>query len=257
MAAGDQQDMTTRLLGQTPDGWFPSVAPRLYAVLQGPAAMLSAAYGLLAFVKAQGRVSSAQGAFLDLAARDFFGDRLPRLLYEQDEAYAARIKFNLTAPRGTKPGMMEMLTELTGRPPIIFQPNDPRQTGGLATPSNFRAGGSLPFALGGAGAAGSGALGTLTMPAQVMITAYRPTTGLAVYGYYGGLASPSNFSAGLGVGLATPSNFAAGQVTSGGQVSSFALVNPNTVPGELTDDDIYQQIADWTAAGYVSWVRLK
>src|ERR1700710_2857340 len=83
----DQTDFMGRLLRLLPAGWFPAAAPRLGAVLQAPALMFSLIYGMTVFAKAQQRVASATGAFLDLAAQDFFGSALPRLEYELDPAY--------------------------------------------------------------------------------------------------------------------------------------------------------------------------
>lgn len=249
MATGDTNDMAARLIALLPKGWFPKPSPLLHAVALGVGSTFASVYGNLAFVKAQMRLATAQGAFLDLAAADYFGvNGLPRLVYEQDAAYADRIEFNLTAPRGTREGMIGMLTQLTGTAPVIFCPTQPMDTGGLATPGNFAAGGGA-FALGGTGATGAGGLGSLAMPAQTLITVKLPSTGLAVYAGYSGLATPANFSAGGGGGLATPGGFAAG----GG---SLALTDLSALPGEVDAALIYKQVDEWTAAGCISWVKI-
>jgi hypothetical protein len=72
MAMGDQSDFTSRLLRLLPIGWFPSAAPRLNAALQGAAAALSAAFAMLTFVRAQTRVQTASGSFLDLISEGYF-----------------------------------------------------------------------------------------------------------------------------------------------------------------------------------------
>jgi hypothetical protein len=249
MATGDQADFTGRLLRLLPKGWFPSAAPVLQSVLQGPAMALAAIYAMLAFVKAQTRIQTSQGAFLDMAAADYFGvNGLPRLAYEQDAAYADRIEFNLTAPRGTREGMIGMLQQLTGTAPVIFCPTNPGDTGGLATPGNWGNGTSV-FALAGVGSAGAGGLGSLAMPAQTLITVTLPSTGLAVYAGYSGLATPANFSAGGGGGLATPTNFDAG-------AGNFGLADLGDVPGLVDAALIYKQVDEWTAAGCISWVKI-
>lgn len=265
MATGDQSDFTSRLLRLLPTGWFPYEAPRLNAVLQGAAAALSAAFSMLSFVKAQMRIQTASGSFLDMISQGYFGGNLPRLQYESDSAYAKRIEYNLTAPRGTHDGMMQMLQQLTGNTPIIFQPNipsncmclaslvNPNETGGGTKLHSIAYGGyEAPYASFGSSSAGlgvSGAWGTLTMPCQVFIIVAPPVTGLAVYNSYdgyGSIAAPSAGGAGGLVSLADPD--AAGP--------GIPIVNPESLPGEITDSFIYQQIDDWMPVGYTAWVLI-
>jgi hypothetical protein len=263
MAVGDQQDFTSRLLRLLPTGWFPSEAPRLNAVLQGAAASLSAAFAMLSFVKAQTRIQTASGSFLDLISQGYFGGELPRLQYESDAAYAGRIRYNLTAPRGTRDGMMQMLQQLTGNTPIIFQPNLPSDCmclGSLANPEAAGGGSELnSIASGGyqtpypsfgsfrAGFGASAAWGTLLMPCQVFIIVAPPITGLAIYSAYdgyGSMASPASGGAGGLASIASPDIAGAGS----------PIVNPEALPGEVTDSFIYRQIDDWMPVGYIAWV---
>jgi hypothetical protein len=244
MAKGDQADFVARLLRLLPGGWFPSVAPRLWAALQGWAVGLASVFTMQAFARAQMRVSTATGSFLDLCALDFFGvDGLPRLQLEADADYRARIIFNLSAPRGTWPGMVRMITQLTGYPPIIIQPNNPATCGGLATPANPAAGGGL-LALD-----GPGCIGSLTTPGQVFITVQRPTSGYGIFGGLNGLATPANPAIGGGYGLATPGNPSAG----GGLL---CLADAGSLPGYITDAFIYEQVNNWMPAGFVAWTRI-
>lgn len=249
MATGDQNDFVSRLLAQLPKNWFPSVAPVLNSILQGPALAFSIIYGSITFTKAQMRVSSAQGGFLDLAANDYFGDDLQRLQYEQDPAYRARILYNLTAPRGTWDGMVQMLEQLTGSAPTIFQPNMVQQTGGWATQSNPAIGGGTLAFYNNSGTGGSGFWGSLEMPCQVFITVAEPTSGFAIYGGYGGYATQASTAIGGGYGLATQSNPAAG----GGML---IYIDPDSVPGEITNALIYEKIAEWMPVGYQAWVNI-
>jgi hypothetical protein len=263
MAIGDQDDFLSRLIRLLPTGWFPSAAPRLNAVLQGPAASLSAAFAMLTFVKAQTRVQTASGSFLDLISQGYFAGELPRLQYESDAGYAERIEYNLTAPRGTHDGMVQMLQQLTGNTPIIFQPNLATNCMCLASLTNPNAAGGggrldgiaqgsfqAPYANFGnlTGSAGSSvAWGTLTMPCQVFIIVAPPVTGLAIYGTYdgyGSIASPSSGGAGGLVSMASPDIAGPG----------IPIVNPESLPGEITDSFIYQQIDDWMPVGYTAWV---
>lgn len=263
MALGDQSDFTSRLLRLLPTGWFPSAAPRLNAVLQGAAAALSATFAMLAFVRAQTRVQTASGSFLDLISEGYFGGALPRLQYEVDASYAGRIKYNLTAPRGTRDGMLQMLTQLTGQMPIIFQPNlagdciclaslaQPNAAGSGAELSSVSSGGyQPPYASFGSQAAGVGgrpAWGTLSMPCQVFIIVPPPASGLAIYSDYDGFGAAASPLAGGGGGLVS----LASPTTAG---SGIPLVDPDSLPGEITDTYIYQQISNWMPAGFTAWV---
>jgi hypothetical protein len=206
---------------------------------------------MLGFVKAQTRVNTATGGWLDLCAADYFGHGgLPRLQYEQDSAYRARILYNLTAPRGTLAGMRGMLTQLTGNVPVIVQPGNPVSCGGLATPANPAAGGGgLAFYNGNTELGGAGNIGSLTMPGQVLITVERPTTGWGIYGGMNGLATPATPAIGGGYGLATPGNASAG----GGLL---CLADESSLLGYVTDSFIYEQVDQWMPAGFVAWTRI-
>jgi hypothetical protein len=265
MALGDQSDFTSRLLRLLPTGWFPSVAPRLNAALQGAAASLAAAFTMLSFVKAQSRIQTASGSFLDLISQGYFGGSLPRLQYEADADYAGRIEYNLTAPRGTRDGMTAMLHQLTGNWPRIFQPNRPGDAMCLASIANPNAAGSgtnlwsngglpggyfnQPYANFGAVGLGYSAWGSLLLPCQVFIIIAPPLTGIAVYSGYDGLGSMASPDAGGDGGLAS---LASPDVAGGG----VPIVNPNSLPGEITESFIYQQIYDWMPAGYSAWVLI-
>jgi hypothetical protein len=263
MAMGDQSDFTSRLLRLLPIGWFPSAAPRLNAALQGAAAALSAAFAMLTFVRAQTRVQTASGSFLDLISEGYFAGALPRLQYEADVPYSSRIRYNFTAPRGTRDGMMQMLEQITGNTPIIFQPNRVGDCMCLASLANPQAAGSgcalnsiadsgyqAPYASFGNPTAGAGTLpawGTLTMPCQVFIIVAPPAAGLSIYSTYDGFGSSASPLAGGGGGLVS---LAAPNLAGGG----IPLVNPDSLPGEITDSFIYQQITDWMPVGFTAWI---
>lgn len=245
----DQADFAGRLLRLLPGGWFPAVAPRLMAVLQAPAVMFSLIYGMINYAKAQQRVASAGGAFLDLAAQDYFGSALPRLEYELDPAYSERIRYNLTAPRGTYSGMVSMLRQLTGNSPTIFQPNNVVQTGGWATQSIPEAGGGVFAFYDEAGESGAGLWGSMALPCEIFVSIEAPLTGYYTFADQGGVATEDAPAIGGGYGFATQSIPAAG----GGML---AFVDPDSVPGSITDSIIYQQIAEWMAVGYVAWTQI-
>ena len=180
---GDGPDMAARLKSVLPVGWFSDSSPMLGGLLLGLGQGWSAVYGLIQFVQLQTRVATATGGFLDLISTDFFGAWLPRRSREQDQSFGKRIRQELLRPRATRSALQLALTELTGRAPVIFEPARTSDTGG------YTAGG---VAWGGAGVTGQGGWGSLLLPYQIFVTAYRPAGGgialLAGYGT-GGLAA--------------------------------------------------------------------
>jgi hypothetical protein len=251
MATGDQSDFAARLLRVMPGGWFPTVAPVLTAILQAPAYALSVVFGDLTFAQAQQRVSTAQGAWLDIASQDFFGSDLPRLEYEQDPAFAARIKFNLTAPRGTRAGLAAMLTQLTGTEPTIFEPARPGDTGGWGTMMNPAVGGGAGWGSN----ISSGFNGTterwgsLLLPYQFFVTVQFPQTGFLAFANQAGFGTGSNAEAGGGSGWGS-------LISSGFNTGNLAWIDPDDVAGAITQAFIYQQIAAWIPVGTIAWTYI-
>ncbi len=127
---GDTNDMLARLKLVLPARWFSDTTPILDAVLTGLASAWSGLYALLSYVRSQSRIATASGIFLDIASTDYLGDALPRRATEADAAYRARIRSNLLSPRATRASLVQMLTNLTGRVPIIFEPLNATDTGG-------------------------------------------------------------------------------------------------------------------------------
>jgi hypothetical protein len=169
---GDAGDMQRRLLALLPAGWFGDDAPVLGQLLLGLGNGFSAFWTLLQTVMAQTRILTASGVFLDMIAADFFGSDLVRLPDEPDGAFGERIHEELLRPRGTRAAVALALFELTGRQPAIFEPARTTDTGG--------------YTIGGIGYGAGGGWGSLALPFQFFVTAYRPSGGgiaqLAGYG---------------------------------------------------------------------------
>jgi hypothetical protein len=193
---GDSEDMAARMQAVLPARWFGDTSPFLQAVLLGLGTGWSAIYGLVQTVQAQARIATAGGGFLDLISSDFFGTTLPRLKAEADGLFRIRISQELLRPRGTRSALVLALTELTGRAPRVFEPARPSDTGGYNVGGLCYGGQAL---VDGAELTvpGAGGWGSLALPYQVFVTAYRPAGGgialLAGYGtgglqYYGDLS---------------------------------------------------------------------
>jgi len=175
MATGDTNDMASRLQSALPPNWFPDNAPVLSAVLQGFAAVLAQVYGLYVWLLAQTRLATMTGAMIDIFALDFFAAALARRAGEADAALRARIQRELWRERATRHAVVQVLTDLVGRAPIVFEPGYTYDTGGYGSPGNLAYG-------------RAGGYGSLELPYQFFLIGLRgslsPISG--TMGYYTG-----------------------------------------------------------------------
>ncbi|MCO4875785.1 hypothetical protein VOI32_15590 [Paraburkholderia caribensis] len=218
MSTGDQRDMLGRMQALLPSGWFGDAPPVLTALLNGFAAILANVYTVLMYAKAQLRIATATDGVLDLISADFFGPNLPRKTSESDTAFRNRITINLFRERATRKAVVDVLTMLTGRAPLIIEPSRPDDTGGYGIACGYGV---------------AGAYGSLLLPYQAFITAYRPIgTGIPYVAGYG--SSPSGYS-----------------IASRGEYASLSMVQES-----VSDADIYSAIDSVMPAGTIAWTRI-
>ncbi len=168
---GDTQDMLARLKATLPANWFPDSTPVLDGLLTGLGKVWCHLYDQLQFVVLQTRVATASGGFLDAISIDFLGNLLPRRLAEPDMAFRSRIQRELVRERNTRAAIFSVLTDLTGRTPRIFEPARPADTGAYGAVCGY---------------ATAGAWGSLSLPFQCFVTAYRARgNGIAAVTGYG------------------------------------------------------------------------
>ena len=220
---GDQSDILGRLRSVLPARWFPDGAPVLDALLGGLASGWSSVYQQLQYVRAQTRIATATDIWLDVVAQDYFGSRLTRRAGQVDPVFRATIQRELFRERGTRAAIVSVVQDLTGRPPQIFEPARPGDTGGYAS----SAGGG-----GGAGYGCAGGWGSLTLPFQCFVTAYRPISA--------GIAMISGWSSNGG---------AYGQ----GAIEYASLT---MVQAQVTDADIYNAVAGVLPVTTIGWTRI-
>jgi hypothetical protein len=214
---GDRDNMLARLRALLPLRWFADAAPVRDALLNGLATTWASMHDMITFARRQTRIGTATGAWLDMAARDFFGARLPRRWHEADADYAARIRAALLQPRATRAALSDVLTRLTGRAPAIFEPTQPGDTGAWG----------MALAYGTAGGWGS-----LALPLQSFVTAYRPHgTGIGnVAGWGGG-----------------PGGYGVGAI----EYAALAMIS-----GQVTDAEINAAIAGTLPVTGIAWTRI-
>ncbi len=208
---GDQEDMQSRLLTVLPTHWFADVSAVLNGVLAGLASVWALLYTQLAYAKLQTRVATATDSWLDWIAEDFFGARLTRFALEPDGALRLRIEQALLRERGTRAALTTALADLTGRAPVVFEPARATDTGawGMAAAYNT-----------------AGGWGSLLLPYQCFVTAFRPSSsGIAVVAGYG----------------------------TGGPVE---YANLSMIQGQVTDADITAAVAGVLPAASIAWTRI-
>ena len=190
----------------------------LDALLHAISTLFADAYAFIRYARTQARIKTATGGFLDLIALDFF-DPLRRGPNETDASLRRRILVQLFLEKGTRYGLVRALELLTGRTPVVFEPARPADTGAYGTNTL------------GYGAAGG--YGSLLLPHQAFVTAYRPIgqgiPGVAGYG------NPQG-------GYSTFSR------------SSYASLGD--VVGAVTDASIYAAIDAVMPVGTVAWTRI-
>jgi hypothetical protein len=172
---GSQTDMLARLKAVLPLRWFPDARPVLDGLLNGIAASAASLYAMLAYVRQQTRLASVSDTLLDLAVTDFCGTRTRRRPGETDAVLRVRLHREVLRSRATRPAMISVLSDLTGRVPTIVEPGEPGASGGYGIASGYGV---------------SGGYGSAAMPFQCLVTAYRPLAPGAVWSGGGGAPVP-------------------------------------------------------------------
>ena len=220
MAVGDRDFFKDLMLHhQLPTGWFDEDGQVINAVLDALATAPAFDFDQLLYVAQQNRLATATEMNLDLIAEDFFGKGMfRRRKGEGDESYRSRIAAERLRPRATRQAMIDMITDLTGVAPVIFEPGNVSDTGSYG----------YDMAYGEAGAYGS-----LNQPYEFFMTVTRP----------------------LGQGIPDVAGYGSDDGAYGaGNIEYASLDN---IEGEVTDTEIYQSIARTVPAGVTAWTKIK
>ena len=222
---GDTTDIAGRLRAVLPKRWFSEQAPILATVLNCFAVPWAWLYGLLGYVKVQGRISTATGDWLDLIAKDFFGSLLERKVSESDQAYRSRIKSSLLSSAATRDAIASSLTNLTGTPCTVFEPARCLDTGAYGAPQIGQSTPAFGLAYGSAGG-----WGNLNLPYQAFITVrLSPISATCPIAGYG--------SGGYGVG-------------------TTYYLSLSTLSGQVTEQDIQSTVARLLPVNAIAWLRV-
>jgi hypothetical protein len=223
MAKGDQANIAERLRTVLPPSWFRSSGdlpsnPVLAAVLAMPAQALSWIYGLVSFTRLQTRLATATGGFLDLLAWDYLAGRVRRRTAQSDAAFRARIRAEILRPRVTRQAMRNLLLELTGREPVLFEPMRPSDTGAYNGPR--------------IGYGVAGRYGSMSLPKQVFIDVRRDIT----------------------AGIPRVSGY--GQPAGGYGVGRVQWTDLDVARSDISDEELLNAIVANKAEGVTAWVRI-
>jgi hypothetical protein len=247
----------------------PNVKAVLSALAAGWAASSASPSGIgyqtqLSYTQAQSRIATATGFWLDYVALDFFGPLITRHPGESDLSFRKRLIINLLVDHGTRCSVYTNLLNLTGYAPSIIEPMNTGDCGGyssvgqtylpLPTITNPNPSATVYYPVIGYGTAsgsvlGAGAYGSMQLPFQSFVTAYRPPgQGIVdVNGYSGSISGymplppgPHGF-----VGGHFPSNYGYGQYCAFDEIT-----------GSVTDQDIYDTVARSSIAGTTCWTRI-
>lgn len=226
MTTGSSLDILARVKQLLPQRWFSYVAPYRDAVLGGLSDLASWSYGLIYYAKAQTRLSTAYGIWLDIFSYDFLGPVLPRA-GTHDVAYRALIQATILQERVTRNGMNNALTKLTGVTPGIFEPWNTYDTGAYSGPANVV--GSPQYGQMGYGV-GRGGYGSMKLTYQAFLKVQRTApSGIPIVSGWG------QYAGGYGVG-------------------SIEYISPLSTLSGVTDAMIYQLINLTKPTGSIMWV---
>jgi hypothetical protein len=215
--AGTQPDIVGRLKSVLPNGWFADTTPVLDGILNGLAAGWAGLFTLLSYVQLQTRIATATDVFLDLIAQDFFAGGITRAVGEPDVGLRARIDRALFAPCATRSALINAITNLTNRPPLVFEPARIEDTGayGVAPTLAYN---------------NSGGWGCRALPFQCFVHVYRP----------------------LGAGVAYCAGF--GNGAGGYGAGAIQYATPTLAASTIRDTDISSAIAATIPAATTAWI---
>ncbi|MGC8474780.1 MAG: hypothetical protein ACP5NP_00360 [Acetobacteraceae bacterium] len=220
---GDAQDIANRIRAVLPGSWFSDNSPILDGLIGGIATSWAWLYAALQYVRLQTRIATATDVWLDVIAQDFFGTGISRRSGEGDASLRRRVQLEIFRERATRAGLVQVLVDLTGRPPTVFEPLRPADTGAYG--GEGQVGTSLAY-----GAAGG--WGSLDLPFQCFVTAYRPTGS--------GIASVAGWS--------TPAG--------GYGLGAIEYATADMISGQVTDADINQAVASVLPTATTAWLRI-
>jgi hypothetical protein len=223
MSTGDKVDILSRVKQLIPKRWFKWVAPYRDAIIGGLSDSAAWNYTLVTYARAQTRVATAYGIWLDIIAYDFLGRFLTRN-NAADDTFRVIIRATILQERVTRKGMIAAVTALTGKAPSVFEPWNTGDTGAYSGPG-FTCG---QFGYG----VGNGGYGSMGLPCQVFMQVHR------------------------GAGSGVPGVDGYGGPSGGYGQGAIAYVGQSSELSGVTNDMIYKLINMTKPTGSTTWVAI-
>jgi hypothetical protein len=225
---GSSNNILSRVKRLIPNRWFKFAAPYRDAVLGGLSDSAAWNYGLILYARAQTRLATAYGVWLDILAFDFLGRALLRNNVN-DDIFRATIRATILQERVTRNGMISAMTALTGNVPVIFEPWNTFDTGAY---SGIKAAGGVQYGSMGYGV-GRGGWGNMNLPGQVFM------------------------QVGRGVPAGIPNVGGYGSTVDGYGVGQIEYSGPLLTQVGITDALINQVITQTRPTGTTAWVAIE
>ncbi|WP_439398737.1 hypothetical protein ACRQ5Q_15220 [Bradyrhizobium sp. PMVTL-01] len=221
---GSAANVLDRVKALLPPRWFSWVAPNRDAIIGGLSDLASWSYALIGYARAQTRLATAYGVWLDILCFDFLGGVLTRSGL-QDDNFRGVIRATILQERVTRAGMVGAITRITGVAPGVFEPWNTGDTGGYGNQaSGVIAGGQVGYGV------GRGCYGSMNLPAQTFMTVYRNAPS--------GIPNVDGYSGVIG-------GYGAGSIEYVGSTSQLQ---------GITDNLIYQIVNITKPTGSIVWV---
>lgn len=223
MTTGSPDDIVQRVKRVIPRKWWLWVAPIRDAIIGGLSDIAAWSYNLIAYARAQSRLSTSYGIWLDIFAFDFVGHFLIRN-GAQDDTFRRIIRSTILQERVTRPGMVNAITMLTSNAPVIFEPWNTADTGAYTGLPGTPRYGSMGYNV------GHGGYGNMNLPAQAFITIIR------------------------GAGAGVPGVSGYGNNISGYGIGAIEYVGKTSELSGITDPIIFDLINKTKPTGTTIWV---
>lgn len=166
---GSAANILDRVKALLPNRWFSWVAPYRDAIIGGIAGSAAWSFTLIGYARAQTRLATAYGIWLDILCFDFLGGVLTRSGL-QDDNFRTLIRATILQERVTRAGMMAVVTRVTGIAPSVFEPWNTGDTGAYGNKAaGVIAGGQFGYGV------GQGGYGNMNLPGQSLMQVHRTT----------------------------------------------------------------------------------
>lgn len=128
-----EEEITEELIDLVPTSWFSPFSKKpggiFWALMSAKGQLLGAMQRIIELAKAQLRIKTATGFYLDVIGEDFFGENLGRKPAESDVSYRDRILSEILREKATVGGIRAAVEQLTGAPPEVFEAFNVRSVG--------------------------------------------------------------------------------------------------------------------------------